>query len=617
MSDARWNDPREDDVRDRGDEWQRVYDPRDRDDDPRDALMRDLDLPRGDERELVVDRDRVYDLDGEDSRTLAAVGAFRVVPERDLDLPHDTLDNLHDQRLVELVDLGDSERGLTLTTEGRDLLDSHSLERDREPSQIFYAGVSRSREIDHDSNLYATLRLEEARLRDEHPDLEIRRIVLEQDLKREYQEFLQDHNRARSDSDGRPGRDENEVRDWAREHDLPYFDDQVHFPDYRIEYEVDGRELHQDVASARNGGIPVTHEYPPNRAFDSVSISRVSALRDYGLTPRQREFLVTVMVHSGCFLERQYCEFTSTVRGQNSREFMARLVARGFVRGIEPGPVRRGRLYHVHHKPLYEAIGQADNRNRRLCTIGRMVERVMILDAVLGDRRRWWLSPESDKRAFFDVTQQTGLRPEDYPHIAFGAAPRKTNRCFPDKLPIGIEKDDTSRFVFLYLVNRRVPVDFRQFLIRHVDLFRCLHHWTIRLLVPRRFRKAVALYKAAVREQLWTPLNPNVSKSLEMYFRQRQEQGGHLGDPSDRYIAQEFRKQGMPKILAVFRAWRRTGDKVVRHEKFDIERFQGRLIKGQRTFDIADSQNNVVEHRSLPPWRGRRSRLPFLSIQTM
>ena len=104
----------------------------------------------------------------------------------------------------------------------------------------------------------------------------------------------------------------------------------------------------------------MTHEYPPNRAFDSVSISRVSALRDCGLTQRQREFLVTVMVHSGCFLERQYREFTGTVRGQNSREFMARLVARGFVRAIEPGPVRRGRLYHVHHKPLYEAIGQAD-----------------------------------------------------------------------------------------------------------------------------------------------------------------------------------------------------------------------------------------------------------------
>jgi len=57
----------------------------------RDGLMRDLDLPRAHERELVIDRDRVYELDGEDSRTLAAVGAFRVVPEHDLDLPHDIL----------------------------------------------------------------------------------------------------------------------------------------------------------------------------------------------------------------------------------------------------------------------------------------------------------------------------------------------------------------------------------------------------------------------------------------------------------------------------------------------------------------------------------------------
>jgi hypothetical protein len=248
MSDARWSDPREYDARDRSDEWPRVYDTRDRDDyDARDGLMRDLDLPRGDERELVVDRDRVYEIDGEDSRALAAVGAFRIVPEQDLDLPRETLENLHDQRLVEVVDLGENERGLTLTTEGRDVLDSHSHHRDGEPSQIFYAGASRSREIDHDSNLYATFRQEEARLRAEHGDVEIRRVILEQDLKREYQEFLQDHNRDRSDSDGRPGRNDNEIRDWARENDLPYFDDQVHFPDYRIEYEVDGRELRQDV----------------------------------------------------------------------------------------------------------------------------------------------------------------------------------------------------------------------------------------------------------------------------------------------------------------------------------------------------------------------------------
>ena len=209
--------------------------------------MHDLDLPRGEERELVVDRDRVYELNGEDSRTLAAVGTFRVVPEQDLDTDHDTLRHLRDEGLVETVDLGGDERGLTLTKRDATCSTRTPWSATASAEQAFHAGVSRAREIDHDSNLYATYRQEEARLRDEHADLEIRRVVLEQDLKREYQEFLQDHNRGRTDSDGRPDRDEDEIRDWAREHDLPYFDGQVHFPDYRIEYEVDGREHHEDV----------------------------------------------------------------------------------------------------------------------------------------------------------------------------------------------------------------------------------------------------------------------------------------------------------------------------------------------------------------------------------
>src|SRR5262245_51651959 len=185
-------DPR-DDARDRDgreDGRARVYDERDRDDDPREGLMRDLDLPRGDERELVAVRDRVYELDGEESRTLAAVGAFRVVPVHDLDIDYDTLEHLHDEGLVVTIDLGDDERGLTLTREGRDLLDSHSMNRDHGPSQAFYAGVSRERELDHDSNLYATYRQEEARLRDVHGGLEVRRVVLDHDLTRDYQKFL-------------------------------------------------------------------------------------------------------------------------------------------------------------------------------------------------------------------------------------------------------------------------------------------------------------------------------------------------------------------------------------------------------------------------------------------
>jgi hypothetical protein len=246
------DDPRWDDGREREEGRERVYDHREpAEHDPRDGLMHDLDLPRGDARELVVDRDRVYELNGEDSRTLAAIGTFRVVAERELggdrDPDHDTLDHLRDQGLIRTIALGDDDRAVVLTKEGRDLLDANRRERDGGDSQEFYAGVNRPRELDHDAHLYAAYREEEARLRQEHDQVEIHRVVLEEDLKREYQEFLQDHNRDRSDSDGRPDRTEEEIRRWADEHDLPYFDDRLHFPDFRIEHEADGRERHEDV----------------------------------------------------------------------------------------------------------------------------------------------------------------------------------------------------------------------------------------------------------------------------------------------------------------------------------------------------------------------------------
>ncbi len=248
-------DPR-DASRDRDvDAHDRAYEGRTRSDDPRDALLHDLDLPLGRDREVVLDRDRVYELNGEESRTLATFGAFRVVPERDVAEPRDessdwadTLEHLLEQGLVQTVTLGDHELGITLTDRGLDLLEANRRAGSDDGGQAFHAGVGKACELHHDSHLFAAYRLTEARLRESHDGAaELRRVVLEEDLKREYQSFLQDHNRDRSESDGRPDRDAEDIREWALQHDLPYFDDQVHFPDFRVEYEVDGRELHEDV----------------------------------------------------------------------------------------------------------------------------------------------------------------------------------------------------------------------------------------------------------------------------------------------------------------------------------------------------------------------------------
>ena len=84
---------------------------RDREDDrgsidPRDVFSRDLDLPRGHDRELVRDRDRDYRLNGSDTRTLSTVGAFRVVAERDLRDPRDASFDVRDRDLRHLEKQG-------------------------------------------------------------------------------------------------------------------------------------------------------------------------------------------------------------------------------------------------------------------------------------------------------------------------------------------------------------------------------------------------------------------------------------------------------------------------------------------------------------------------------
>ena len=224
--------------------------------DPRDVFAQGLDLPRGLERERVHVHEHDYDLRGSEVRTLATIGAFRVVPLSDLhddrgrsaDLWHGDLDRLRTAGLVRVVaPLDRDERTplLTLTERGRDLLDSHRTP-EHEPAQAFYAGLLRARELTHDAHLYRAYLRSADRLRSE--GARIQRVVLEYELKRDYQRFLQERNRDRSDSDGRPDRTREEIQDWAHEHQLPVGDDGLQFPDVRIEYELpDGRRDVEDV----------------------------------------------------------------------------------------------------------------------------------------------------------------------------------------------------------------------------------------------------------------------------------------------------------------------------------------------------------------------------------
>ena len=261
--DPRWNDdPRDDDHRDdrRREESGRELnqgsrgvssDPLERDArDPRDVFTRDLDLPRGPDRERVWFREHSVLLRGSESRALATTGAFRVVHADDLrdsrgqayDPRSGELRHLREQKLVRTIPIRDGRALVVLTERGRDVLERNRHERE----QHFYSGLQRPRELLHDAKVYQAYEREAERLRED--GAVIHRVMLDTELKREYQQFLQEHNRGKSDSDGRPDRSPDEIARWAMDHDLPEKDGHVQFPDARIVYEDrDGREQTRDI----------------------------------------------------------------------------------------------------------------------------------------------------------------------------------------------------------------------------------------------------------------------------------------------------------------------------------------------------------------------------------
>jgi len=135
---------------------------------------------------------------------------------------------------------------ITLTERGKDVLESLRRSTGRSRSQAFYRGLSKPRELSHDAMLYRAYERTAERLLQRGG--RIHRVVLDHELKREYQRFLQAVNRGRPDGDGRPLRDQAQIERWALLHDLPYIDGHVHFPDVRVEYEDrDGRAAVEDV----------------------------------------------------------------------------------------------------------------------------------------------------------------------------------------------------------------------------------------------------------------------------------------------------------------------------------------------------------------------------------
>ncbi len=123
---------------------------------------------------------------------------------------------------------------------------------------------------------------------------------------------------------------------------------------------------------------------------EQASAARIQAIVNHGFTERQARFLALVMRHAGVCVPRQYAQVAGIAQGAKCNAFFDRLVRRGHARAIECVH-NRARLYLVHSKLLYHAIGEPSSRYRRPVSPRLALERLMVLDAVLSTPAEEWL----------------------------------------------------------------------------------------------------------------------------------------------------------------------------------------------------------------------------------
>lgn len=289
--------------------------------------------------------------------------------------------------------------------------------------------------------------------------------------------------------------------------------------------------------------------------------NRVSAVAGYGFTPRQAAFLTMVMLHSGVCMPRHYTKFAGIVFGHNTRDLFAKLTREKFATAYACWR-RQGTYFHIHHKGLYRAIGEPDNRHRRRPTVPRTAERLMLLDIVLDRPEIAWLATEKDEVAH--CLDRCGVAREDLPSLVFEQGGSKTVRYFPDKLPIGLgASPDELRFV--YLVTDPNPDTIRRFMRTHRRLFERVNRWTLSLFFPGYLSAAETRIRSAVMESFAEPVRLAIVEEFRWYCETRRvlEQSAPRPIPVDQHRYGRARRAfAAPRFYAVYRAWLKEGNGV-------------------------------------------------------
>jgi len=195
------------------------------------------------------------------------------------------------------------------------------------------------------------------------------------------------------------------------------------------------------------------------------------AIEKFGYTEAEARFLRLVALHGGYFVRRQFLHSANCELGKRAQDFIDKIIARKHAcREI----YREDRhLYRLHYKPIYAAIGEEDNRNRREHQPATVRVRIMALDFVQQHPECQFLATEQDKlRYFFDTRK---IEANLLPARAFSVRGVFLTRHFVDGFPLFLSGGESPAISFSYIDDGQFSMAaFRSYLRQYHRLFQAL-----------------------------------------------------------------------------------------------------------------------------------------------
>jgi hypothetical protein len=273
------------------------------------------------------------------------------------------------------------------------------------------------------------------------------------------------------------------------------------------------------------------------------------------------------------FSPRQYRAFLGTKPGAADDLLVAKIRNLGHGRVLTLG--FKTQLCHLSARPFYRAIGQENNRHRRMRSDLSIKTKLMILDYVLASPGQTWLATEEDKVDYFCC--RLGIEPGVLPRKIYRsqAGDEATERHFVDKFPIAIPSESTSSpsvVSFTYIDEGSVATPglatwLEQYaeLFSRLDAFRVTFVATMEmnfLWAERVFRHHVASLPPVANKTA----DPPTDRLIEYFQLERQYRTAHPPnlDPTKLEHLKNLREQfGDRRTERLFEVWQQAGVQAV------------------------------------------------------